>query len=254
MPLDDAVLRADDSAAHEGRGCYTTARVSRGRPRFAARHARRLRRDAGALGIEPPAETDCLQAFCQLAQAAFGDGEGAVRLQLSRDGAGRTHLVGVPRSLGPDPQQWRAIVAPLPHPGALPWGGAKVTSQLHAALARDAARAAGADEALLLDARGRMVEGARSNLVVVTAAGTLVTPPLARGGVAGIAREIVLEELPELREEDVGGEDLPQARELVALNALRGARPVTTLDARPVGHGRPGPLAARLQTILAARD
>jgi len=45
---------------------------------------------------------------------------------------------------------------------------------------------------------------------------------------------------------------LPLAILIVALNAVRGARPIVRLDGRPVGAGAPGPLAGSLQTVLDA--
>jgi D-alanine transaminase len=245
------VLRADDSAWLEGRGAYTSARVEAGRVRFAERHARRLARGARALGLGELAEQRVLRAFTELARAAFGEAPGVVRLQASRDAEGTLHLVGVPRALGPETDAWSAVVVRLPGasgPGAA--GGAKVASRLAQALAIDAARAAGADEALLLDAAGRLVEGARTNAIVVGADGRLATPPLALGAVAGIAREVLLERVPELEERVVLEPELRRAREIVATNSVRGARPVVRLDGAPVGDGRPGPWARRLDAAL----
>ena len=96
------VVRADDSAFSEGRGCYTSVRIQAGRPRFAARHARRLVHGAAELGLGPLEVADVLRALAELAKAAFDDGDGIVRLEASRDGDGKLHLVGVPRALGPD--------------------------------------------------------------------------------------------------------------------------------------------------------
>lgn len=242
----------DDSAFAEGRGCYTTARWTGRGVRWLERHVERLCRDARALGL-PPVDPDTARAALrELGRAAFGDGEGVVRLQASRDGDGGLHLVGVPRPLGPEPAAWRAIVAPFRHEGPGPCAGAKLSSRLVPALAVEAARAAGADEALLLDADGRLVEGARSNVCVVRADGALLAPDPARGGVAGVTIALVRERVPALCTADVEAAALASAREIVALNAVRGARPVVLLDGRPVGDGRPGPWAARLADALAS--
>jgi branched-subunit amino acid aminotransferase/4-amino-4-deoxychorismate lyase len=176
-----------------------------------------------------------------------------VRVQASRDGEGRLHLVGVPQPLGPDPAEWSAILVRPPHDGGGLAPGLKVSSRLTLALAGDAARGAGADEALLLDAAGRLVEGARSNIVVVAAGAGPVTPPLDTGAVAGIARDVVLERVPEIAERDVTAVELGGAAEIIAVNAVRGARPITRLEDAAVGDGRPGPWAERLATAL-ARD
>jgi branched-subunit amino acid aminotransferase/4-amino-4-deoxychorismate lyase len=251
LPLEVPVVRADDSAFSEGRGCYTTALVQAGRPRFAERHARRLARAAAELGLPPLEESAALRALAELAKAAFEGGDGAIRLEASRDGDGRLHLIGVPRGLGPLRPEWSAVLAPFPHPGPEPREGLKLTSRLRLALAAELAREAGADEALLLDAGGRLVEGARSNLFVVSGRGPVRTPPHSRGAVAGVARTVLLERVPGLVEADLSREELIGADEIVAANAVRGAVPITRLEGRPVGGGSPGPWARRLAEALA---
>src|SRR5262249_10133056 len=161
------------SAYSEARGCYTSVRIRAGAPRFAERHVRRLVRGAQALAL-PAVDPRLLQrALGEFARCAFLGGEGVVRLSLSRDGDGALHVVGVPRELGEDPPAWRTVTAPFAHPGAQVSGGHKLTDRLLQALASDAARAAGADEALLFDADGYLVEGARTNVVALRADGAL---------------------------------------------------------------------------------
>lgn len=249
-PLDQPGVRADDSAFSEGRGCYTALRVVGGRSRFADRHAHRLQRGARELRIGEIDAARLLRAFEELAQAALPDGEGVLRFQVSRDGEGRLHVVGLPRAVGAERSQWSAIVAPFEHEGFTPYGALKVSNRLLQALASEGARDAGVDEAILFDTAGRLVEGARSNLLVSTGAGTLSTPPLERGAVNGIARQVVLERIPEVAELDVSRAQLAAAREIVAVNAVRGARPITQVDGRPVADGKPGPWAKRLSSAL----
>jgi branched-subunit amino acid aminotransferase/4-amino-4-deoxychorismate lyase len=245
------VVRADDGAFAEGRGCYTSVRIRGGAPRFAERHARRLVRGAEALRLDALDPARVTRALDELAAAAFPRGEGIVRLQVSRDPSGALHLVGVPRGLGDEPASWRAIVAPIVHDGglALP-GGYKLSNRLALSLAADAADAAGAHEALLLDAAGHLVEGARSNLLVAIRDGSLLTPPLTRGAVDGIGRQLALARVGGIAERDVSEADLREAREIIAVNAVRGAVPIVSLDARPVGDGVPGPRARRLAAAL----
>ncbi len=250
MSLAEPVLRADDGAFSEGRGCYSSVRIRGGVPRFAARHAERLARGARALQLGELDAGLVERALRELASAAFPEGEGIVRLQVSRDGGGR-HLVGVPRDLGDDPPSWTAVIASIVHDGglALP-GGHKLSNRLALSLAADAAREAGAEEALLLDAGGRLVEGARSNLLVAGSDGGLATPPLSRGGVGGIGRQLALERVEGIAERDVDREQLRDAAEIIGVNAVRGAVPIVRLDGRPVGDGRPGPWAVRLAEAL----
>jgi branched-subunit amino acid aminotransferase/4-amino-4-deoxychorismate lyase len=250
LDADTPVVRADDSAFGGGRGCYTAGRFAGGRIRFGERVVRRLARDARILGLGEVDEALSLQGMVALGRASFGEGEGVVRLQASRDGAGSLRLVGVTRVLGPEPALWRAISPPFSHQGPAPYSGAKVTNHLLFAMARERAVRAGVEEAALFDVEGFLIEGARSNFVLARSDGSLATPSLRRGGVAGVAREVLLERLPEIAESDLHRRALGEARELIAVNAVRGASPVVELDGRPVGDGRPGPAALRLREIL----
>jgi branched-subunit amino acid aminotransferase/4-amino-4-deoxychorismate lyase len=248
-PADAAVVRADDSAFAEGRGCYTSVRIRAGAPTFAARHVERLVRDARALALPVPDRSLLARALGELARAAFGGGEGVVRLQLSRDGDGALHVVGVARDLGDDPRALRAVTAPFAHPGALVAGGPKLSHRLLQALAFDAARAARADEALLFDASGWLVEGARTNVVALAADGALCSPPAERGAVAGIALEVVSERCPDLVRRDLSKRDLLAARGVAVLNAVRGARALVALDGTELGPQGPA-LAERLAAVF----
>jgi branched-subunit amino acid aminotransferase/4-amino-4-deoxychorismate lyase len=250
VPGDQPVVHADDSAFAEGRGCYTSIRIQAGRPRFVERHVARLQNGARALRLgelDPARVTGSLTA---LAEAAIPGGEGAVRLQVSRGADGRLHLVGVPRGLGVDHALWKAVVSPLRHVGVTLPGGHKLTNRLVLGLAGELAHSAGADEALLFDAEEQLVEGARSNILVVTADGMPTAPVDAHGAVAGIALQVAVEQCPQIRRGRISRAELGSAREIIALNSVRGARPVIELDGQPVAGGRAGPWAARLAEVL----
>ena len=111
------------------------------------------------------------------------------------------------------------------------------------------ARAAGAHEALLLDARGYVTEGSSSNVFAVSG-GVVRTPPLGAGILEGVTRGVVLtiaralgvraEELP-LRPEELEGAD-----EVFITSTVREIVPVIAIGERGVGAGRPGPVTERL--------
>jgi branched-subunit amino acid aminotransferase/4-amino-4-deoxychorismate lyase len=202
-----------------------------------------------------------LAALAALAEAAFGEGCGIVRLDVGRDTAARSRFSGSTRPLGPEPPVWSAVTAPFPHAGPGPAPGAKLADAALTARARDFAAAAAADEALLFDSEGHLVEAARSNVFVVDADGRLLAPGPSRGAVAGIAREILCEQLAassslaaEGTDEDLDQEDLRRAREIIAVNAVRGVRPIVSLDGATVATGSPGPWAARLAALLARHE
>ncbi len=251
LPVDTPVIRADDSAFTEGRGCYTSVRIAAGHARFADRHVRRLQRGARDLRLGEVEATAVRRALRELAEAAFPDGEGIVRLQASRDGDGHLHLVGVPRALEPEVAEWRAITSPFAHGGSPLSRGHKLSNRLTLALAADAAAEAGVDETLLFDLTRLLVEGYRSNLLIVTASGELATPRLAQGAVSGIARDVVIERVADVAERDIREDEISGAVEIIAVNSVRGARPIVRLDDKAVGNGRPGPWSARLAVVLA---
>jgi branched-chain amino acid aminotransferase len=254
QPRETPALRADDSAYMEGRGCYTTALVRRGRARFEERHVARLVRAARELrlGELDPERVRC--ALRELATAEFGDGEGIVRVSASRDGDGELHVVGIPRPLGEQRETWSAAIIALRHSAEGLDKGLKVTSRLAMALAGDAANELGVDEAILLDSSGQLVEGSRSNIFVAAGDAALATPPISAGGVAGVTRAVVLERVAGIEERAVSEAELRAASEIIAVNAVRGACPIVSLDGKPVGDGRPGPWVARLQAALAKDD
>ena len=59
------------------------------------------------------------------------------------------------------------------------------------------------------------------------------------------------ERIAELRERDLRAHDLGDASEVLAINAVRGARPIVELDGRALGHAD-GPGLARLNEVLDA--
>lgn len=232
-----------------GCGCFTSARASGGRVRHLDRHLRRLSRDALCIGLPPFDVAACRRLFDELAAPSRVRGDLKVRVEAHADAEIGVRLRGAATELDPDRPAWRAVAGS--HPGPSATSTAKSTDRGVYDPAIAAARAAGAEEALLFDAAGMLVEGARTNVIVHRVEGALVTPPLARGGQAGIAREILLEKVSELREADVSLFDLRRAREVIAVNAVRGARAITSLDGHTIGGGHAGPWCERLADVLA---
>jgi branched-chain amino acid aminotransferase len=107
----------------------------------------------------------------------------------------------------------------------------------------------GADTAVLCTPVGHLAEGPGFNLFVVRG-GTLWTP---RGNVLeGITRQTVLDLAAELdvpaQQADLAPEALTTADEAFLSSTAGGIMPVTRVDGRPVGDGRPGPLTTRVRT------
>ncbi len=224
-------------------GCFTTVRVEAGRPTYLQEHLLRLQRDASTLGLMGLDLDVCRRALVELAAAAFTDQpheQGIIRLTLSHTPAhasasSATSVVATARPLNPLPAQWQAISASCPHPGPRAWGGAKLVSRALYDSGTQEARAANAQEALFFDEADRLIEGSISNLLFVLPDGSPGTPPLERGPVAGIARALCVDRLPDLREVDLSRPALDELQCLFAINAVRGAVPISHLDGVALG-------------------
>jgi branched-chain amino acid aminotransferase len=140
------------------------------------------------------------------------------------------------------------------HPQALD-PAIKSNNLLNNVLAVREAQAGGASEAILLNQEGQVAEGASTNVFLVKG-GQVVTPPLAAGILEGITREIVLEVAREagvaIREAAVTPADLRDADEVFVTSSTREVMPGRTLDGRPVGDGRPGPVTKQLLAAFRA--
>lgn len=235
-------------------GVYTTTRVRGGRIERFERHAGRLRRDAARIGLPLPDRHEIEAVGFAAVRAELGRSDGVLRIEWSREGDAKPALCATTRALGPDPQTWRAATARAVHPGPENRRGTKAVDVPAYDDARAEVAETAVDEVLLFDAAGRLVEGSRSNLIVVTAAGLVRCPAGSLGGVEGLGLDLVRGLVPELREAvDIGAAELVGARELIATNAVRGAVAIVEFDGRPIGEGRPGPLATRLLSMFGRR-
>ena len=106
---------------------------------------------------------------------------------------------------------------------------------------------AGADSVLLVDAAGNVVEGPGFNVFCVSH-GVLVTPN--EGMLEGVSRRTVIEMAQslglELQLRALPADELRGAEEVFLSTSGGGVLPVTMLDKRPIGDGRPGPITRQL--------
>lgn len=120
----------------------------------------------------------------------------------------------------------------------------KTLSAMTYVVAQSRAHARGADEALLVDAEGRVLEAAGSNVFAHFGADGLWTPPLTLPILPGLTRARVLEMVPEAREGTFSVDDLARAEEVFLTNAVRGVVRIRSIDGRPVGDDKPGKWAS----------
>lgn len=261
---DEVTIKVTDNGFVFGDSAYETLRTYGGRPFELDRHLSRLRRSVGLLGFELRIQDDEIKARIDACLSFAGNAESYLRVIVSRgvgDMSYRFERIPAPtvalyvRPLDPiDPALYErgtsaVIVSIRRNPMEALNPAIKSSNLLNNALATREAQAKGAFEAILLNTRGEVAEGAGSNLFVVKG-GRLLTPPLSCGLLAGITRELTLEiaaaqGLPS-EERILHPADLKSADELFITSTLKELAPIVTLDGRPVGSGRPGPLTHRL--------
>jgi branched-chain amino acid aminotransferase len=205
VPEKQAVVSVFDRSFLYGDGLFETMLVHRGKPFRWQQHWERLERGAGFLKIKLPYAAEQLRGFIDELIEKNQMPEALLRITLSRGvgvrgyspkGAENPTLV---MSLHPAPAQdanarprWKLITSTHRLPANEPLAHFKTCNKLAQILARAEADAAGADEALLLNTDGFVVEGASSNLFWIEG-DTICTPPLAAGILPGVTREVVLE-------------------------------------------------------------
>lgn len=146
---------------------------------------------------------------------------------------GRGRAIVIVEPLPPPPDELSLAVVDWPIAAASGRHGHKTLAFLDPLIARELARAAGADEAVRLDSRGHVIEGATCNLFVVTG-GQVATPRLDAGALPGIVRARVLaacaaEQLP-ASERAIAVHELRDADEVFVTSSLRGVVPITRID------------------------
>jgi D-alanine transaminase len=131
----------------------------------------------------------------------------------------------------------------------------KTVNLLPNVLAKQRAVEAGADEAIFLR-DGMITEGASSNVFGVID-GELRTHPASPYILGGITRDVVLELAHELgmqvREQPILIDEIARARELLFTSTYNDVMPIVRVDGRPIGSGRPGPVAGQLYAAFLER-
>jgi aminodeoxychorismate lyase len=228
-----------------GDGLFETLLIWNSNPFRWQSHWKRFMAGAEFLGIRPPFESEAAFNFaCELiGRNALP--QALLRIHLSRGigrrgyspkGADRPNMV---MSLHPatasepgTPAQWRLLTSSLRLPAGDRLAQFKSTSKLPQVCARAEADASGADEALLLDTDGNVVEGASSNLFWM-AGNTVYTPPI-YGNLPGVTRAVVLELCAKtgfaVREMNVAPEVLPLAEGVFVSLTSVGVAEAVSLD------------------------
>jgi D-alanine transaminase len=258
VPVSQASVSILDRGFLFADGVYEVVPVYGGRGFQLREHLQRLARSLKEIRIpDPHTEAEWTALCAELIARNRGlaaDGNLMVYLQVTR-GVGERRGHPFPEKVKPS---IIGMCNPLPVPTELArrdgvaamtmpdirWHRCDIKSLalLPNVLAVQAARDADCNEAIL-HRDGRITEGASSNVFSVFGDG-IVTPPLGSDILPGVTRLLV--ELLErnhhpVTERALTLEELRIADEIWLTSATREVLPVTKLDGRPVGSGKPGP-------------
>lgn len=219
----DAELEAADEGLLSGLGLFETMGARGGALPLWSRHLERLRAAAPRLGLAAAWDDGELEAAARELLRLRGHEDGVLRLTMT---AKTVRLTTRARTSLPP----RLVLALSSARRSLadPTAGLKTISRAFLELARRRALARGADDALLLDESGRVLEATRWNLFVV-ASDAILTPATTAPLLPGIARGLLLEALKRsgrpVETRDVSLTELRTEHTLFVTNAVHGPWP-----------------------------
>jgi branched-chain amino acid aminotransferase len=248
-----------------GEGIYETLRTYHGEPFLFDHHAQRLRRSAAFMALTLPwSDADLLARVRETMAAHGGLTEAYIRILVTRgvgDLSYNPAATPVPSLV--------IIVKPLEDPPARVYiDGIKISlvsilrnhprsvnpviksnNLLNNALAMQEANRRGAEESLMCNYRGELSECSQANFFLVKD-GVARTPKDEAGLLEGLTRNFLFEVGQDVgvpvRYDTLYPRDLESAEEAFITSTTRELSPVTRIDDRPVGNGKPGPVTLKL--------
>ncbi|HEY5638928.1 MAG TPA: aminotransferase class IV, partial [Dehalococcoidia bacterium] len=229
---DDATVAALDPAVVHGRALIETFRSHGGRVFRLAQHFGRLCSGAPVLGLTVPLTLAELEAAVADVLARNEAPDARLRLTVS---AGPTVILTADPLTGYPPELYtrgmHATLADVRRNETSPLSRVKCAAGLlDSVLARERAREAGFEEAIMLNTRGLVAEATVANVFVLRE-GRLLTPTLESGALPGVTRAAVLdlarESGIEAVETEVTLDGLRTSDEAFLTNAVMGVMPLT---------------------------
>jgi D-alanine transaminase len=262
-PYAQAWVHAEDRGFQFADAVYEVCEVRGGRLIDETRHMQRLARSLAELGMVQPMSSAAWQRVLRETVRRNRVSDGLVYVQVSRGagprnftfpgaGVGAT-LVCLARGAPPSREAAAAEGIAVKTVADIRWArrDIKTVMLLPAALAKEAARGEGAQEAWFVDAEGCITEGASSNAWIIDADGRLITREVDRAILSGITRTTLIDLLKreniELLERRFSVAEAKAAREAFLTSATNIVMPVVKIDGQPIGNGAPGLLTLRLR-------
>jgi D-alanine transaminase len=261
-PLDEISISPLDRGFIFGDGVYEVIPVYQGAALHARQHFERLQRSMDAIQLKNPHGVDeWIGLMNEL--LAHHPGNQSVYIQVTR-GAPKSRDHVIPKDLVPTVFM---MVQPLASPSKeaiengvkcvtaedFRWKKChiKSTSLLGNVLARQISYDAGATETILIR-DGWLTEASSSNVFVVKD-GVVAAAPQDNLILLGITYELVQrlarEGTVKLEVRPIGAAELGSADEVWLSSSTKEVLAVTTIDGKPVGNGKPGPVFRRMHAL-----
>ncbi|WP_427976886.1 D-amino-acid transaminase [Agarivorans sp.] len=264
LPESEATVSVFDRGFLFSDAVYEVTAVLDGKLIDNAGHLARLERSCAELELTLPVSGEQLTEIQRELIKQNGLSEGGIYLQLSRGNAGDRDfafpanttptlvLFTQSRSLIDCPKAAKGMkVISIPD---IRWKrrDIKTVGLLAPCLAKQAALAAGASDAWLIE-DGYVTEGSSNNAYIVTEQGKIITRPLSNDILHGITRASLLQLAEdaqlEVEERNFTIEEAYAAQEAFVSSATTFVWPVIEIDGKPIGDGKPGPIAQKLRKI-----
>ncbi|WP_158744700.1 D-amino-acid transaminase [Acidisphaera sp. L21] len=267
LPQSEASVNVEDRGYQLADGVYEVLYMKDGRFLDEDLHMKRLERSLGEIRITPPMGRAAMLRVIREVTERNRLRDGLIYMQVTRGVARRDHafparpvpaaMVITCRRTPPYPKSAEAFAGSAISVPDLRWARCdiKSTALLPNVLAKQAAREAGAYEAILIDRDGAVSEGSSTTVWVVDANGVLRTRELSHAILPGCTRASLLEQMADAgiasEERAVTEAELRSAQEVFLTSATSFVKPITKIDGAPVGDGKVGPITRRLFELFA---
>ena len=260
LPLERATVHVEDRGYQFADAVYEFLRTYGGQPFAVTEHLQRLFFSLDAIGLKHNFTAAQLADLIHEAVRRAAFPETAIYLQVSR-GQAKRHR-GIPANYAPTlviTARELASTAHLCEAGikliTVPdqrWARCdiKTVGLLANVLAYQAARQAGASDAIFCEADGTVNEATAGNIFIVTPAGQFATPAKSHRLLAGVTRDKLLQAAAaagiSTAERDITKTELLAAAEVILSSSTAEVVPVIAVDGTPIGTGRPGPVGQKI--------
>jgi branched-chain amino acid aminotransferase len=245
-----------------GWGVFSTVRVSHGVLFEFGRHFARMARDASIVRVPFPRDPRWLEERLLSLVEANNASEATLRVNVIRNKGGLFQGPGIDRdfdvvAFSAELTAWGdsvrlGVVRDARH-AANQFAGTKVTSWIFNLNMYEEAHEQGFDEVVLLNERGEVSECTSANIFAVSG-GEVRTPPLLSGCLAGVTREVLLNQIKvkgiSIVERALTLDDLTSADEVFITSTTRDLLPVAEIAGSRLN--RRGEVCARLRAAFRA--